>query len=94
MNTSRELPRYRCHKEVWALKIKAVEIKPDGMAILTPCDQRYEAFLVEKEYVDKHKPVADGYFVVYQDGYKSWSPAGPFESGYKGISDSAKEITD
>jgi hypothetical protein len=23
---ARELPRYKCHKEVWALKIKAIEI--------------------------------------------------------------------
>ena len=29
-----------------------------------------------------HSPVG-GYYVRYEDGYESWSPAGAFESGYK-----------
>ena len=27
-------------------------------------------------------PEVGGYYVVYEDGYKSFSPAGAFESGY------------
>lgn len=33
----------------------------------------------------KHKPVAGGYFVVYEDGYESFSPAKAFEEGYTRI---------
>lgn len=32
---------------------------------------------------DEHDPEEDGYFVRYQDGYESWSPAEPFEKAYK-----------
>lgn len=30
---------------------------------------------------DKHQPEVGGYFVLYPDGYTSYSPATPFESG-------------
>jgi hypothetical protein len=32
--------------------------------------------------LDKHKPEVGGYYVVYKEGYKSFSPAGAFEEGY------------
>ena len=37
---------------------------------------------VSRQYAVKHDPRAGGYFVVYEDGYESWSPAGVFEAGY------------
>ena len=37
MNVSREMPKYECHKKVWALKIEAIEFEAnsaeDGTAI-------------------------------------------------------------
>lgn len=30
----------------------------------------------------KHKPEVGGYYVVYKDGYKSFSPAAAFDEGY------------
>jgi len=82
-----ELPRYRCHKEVWALKIDTLKPRTpdDGTLLLTPDDQRYAAFILDAEYVSKHKPQAGGYYVVYKDGYKSFSPAQAFEEGYTKI---------
>lgn len=88
MTVSVEMPRYRCHKEVWALKIKSVV--PDGSAprgaegscILTPEDEGYAPFRVDADYCLKHNPRAGGYYVVYADGYKSFSPAKAFEDGY------------
>jgi hypothetical protein len=82
-----EMPRYKCHKEVWALKIAGVHVdhpscKEDGAALLTPTDTTYAPFLVSSDYVETHKPQVGGYYVVYKDGYKSYSPAAPFESGY------------
>ena len=38
---------------------------------------------VFKEFMDKHSPQVGGYYVVYKDGYKSYSPAQAFEEGYK-----------
>ena len=88
MNASREMPKYVCHKKVWALKIKAVAQGtqptdlPGGSWMLHPADDGYGPLEVSHEWYAKHKPEAGGYFVVYDDGYKSYSPAAAFESGY------------
>jgi hypothetical protein len=79
-----EMPRYKCHKQVWALKI--ADLKPrhpdDGTLLLTPANAAYAPFVLDAEYVQKHKPQEGGYYVVYDDGYKSFSPAKAFEDGY------------
>lgn len=84
MNAEREMPKYKCHKEVWALKIRMVKQQDphDGSAFLEIEGDGYAPILVDKEYMDKHKPEAGGYYVVYKDGYKSFSPALAFDDGY------------
>jgi hypothetical protein len=82
-----EMPKYSCHKQVWALKIKMIGIAPDGSGLITPEDGRYAAFEVSAEYMKKHTPVYGGYYVAYEDGYKSFSPAAAFEAGYAKLSD-------
>lgn len=57
----------------------------DGSAMITPEEEGYAPFKVDFEYMRKHKPQVGGYFVQYEDGYKSFSPAEPFESGYTRI---------
>lgn len=76
----RELPKYKCHKEVWALKIKSIE--RDAVTKITFDDPEYAPILVSYDYDQKHNPEPGGYYVVYGDGYKSFSPADTFESGY------------
>lgn len=89
ISASREMPRYLCHKKVWALKIAAIEYprrdpdqESDGSALIVPSEDGYAPFAVDGQYMGKHKPKAGGYYVVYDDGYKSFSPAEAFESGY------------
>ena len=92
MNASREMPKYECHKKVWALKIAGIardsdtareeQRETDGSAMITPAGDGYAPFKVDAIYMHKHKPEVGGYYVVYEDGYKSFSPAGAFESGY------------
>jgi hypothetical protein len=83
ITTGREMPKYKCHKEVWALKIKSIVFHPDlGDATIFPEDENYNSFTVDPEYVNKHKPKEGGYYVVYKGGYQSWSPAIEFEEGY------------
>lgn len=77
----RELPRYKSHKEVWALKIARVDHHVEG-GTLFPEDQSYEKIHVDHNYMAKHEPTAGGYYVAYKDGYKSFSPAEAFEEGY------------
>ena len=79
---TRELPRYRSHKEVWALKIDSITPLDDGSATIVPLDHTYEPMSVSEEYMRKHQPRVGGYWVLYADGYQSWSPAEAFEEGY------------
>lgn len=86
--TAAQMPRYKCHKEVFALKIAKIwqhgrtpELDSAG-ATITPEDPGYGPFEVDFEYWSKHKPQVGGYYVVYDDGYESFSPAKAFEEGY------------
>ena len=91
-----EMPRYTCHKKVHALKIKGIvrdseeaqkeNRETDGSAIINPEGDAYGPFVVDAAYLKKHDPQVGGYYVVYDGGYKSFSPAEAFESGYTLIS--------
>ena len=83
MTSNSELPKYRCHKEVWAFKIEEIvyneDSNNDDMIVF---GVNSEAVDVDREYMHKHKPQEGGYFVLYKGGYRSYSPADAFESGY------------
>lgn len=76
-----ELPRYQCHKKVWALKIAGISFEGE----LAFEAKAYSPILMSQEWLDKHNPEVGGYYVVYADGYKSFSPAEAFEEGYTKI---------
>jgi hypothetical protein len=88
---SAEMPKYRSHKTVSALRIAELrspggpQDETDGSLVMVPDDPRYGAVLLDAAYVKKHQPKVGGYYVVYADGYKSWSPAEAFEEGYTRI---------
>lgn len=92
MSDQMEMPKYNCHKQVHALKIKMVGIGDDGSGLITPANPNYSAFEVSKEFMDKHSPKHGGYYVVYKDGYKSFSPADAFDAGYTLDTDSPCSI--
>lgn len=95
MTTEREMPKYQSHKQVHALQIELIvpdeEVaaresrETDGGAWIYPADEGYAPFKVNRAYVEKHYPKAGGYYVVYADGYESWSPREAFEQGYTRI---------
>lgn len=79
----REMPRYRCFKTVWALKIRAVEVWNGDSVLLHIEDAGYDSVTVSTEWFNKNQPVKGGYFVAYpDDGYTSFSPQEAFERGY------------
>lgn len=82
-----EMPRYKCHKQVWALKIAAIEIGEDKSAIIAPSDLNYAPFTTKPGWAERWKGSEGdlGYYVVYDDGYASWSPTKAFEEGYTRI---------
>lgn len=76
-----ELPRYECHKEVWALPISEIKVRLTGdFTLIFPGP--YAPIVVDVEWFVKHKPVAGGFYVVYKDGYVSFSPRDAFMDGY------------
>lgn len=97
----KQMPFYRCHKDVQALKIREVikHAHPDPHADdaafeaspafqgahLFPVEEGFSPIPVDADWYRKHNPVAGGYYVVYKDGYASFSPAGAFEDGYTRI---------
>ncbi|AWC94565.1 hypothetical protein ACV8DN_003322 [Morganella morganii] len=90
MTNPMQMPEYQCHKRVRALKIKRIDYgyrdadkgNPSWVCEIVPEDDNYPAIEVSAEYVKKHNPQAGGYYVVYENGYTSFSPADVFESGY------------
>ena len=86
-----ELPRYRSHKNVSAVKILEIrstatlEQASDGSAYLVPTEEGYGRILVTREFMLRHEPEVGGYYVQYEDGYESYSPAKAFEDGYTRI---------
>lgn len=99
MNNYDELPLYQCHKRVRAAKIKLIVPSP---SIFDPADvAQVGGFIfpeapdgvvphpieVSAAYLAKHEPQVGGYFVRYEDGYESFSPAEAFEGGYTRCAD-------
>jgi hypothetical protein len=99
--TAETMPKYKCHKVVAALKIKQVtrhahedpayndrtfeaSAKFKG-GFLHFEDERFIPLAVDADWYRKHAPMPGNYFVVYDDGYTSCSPANAFESGYTKI---------
>jgi len=69
------LPRWQSHKKVWADRI----IRIYGGLWFLDCGGHVQ---VTPDLVARGSPVVGDYFVQYDDGYKSWSPAKAFEEGY------------
>lgn len=85
------LPLWQSHKKVRAVKIESlVDLSSQGKPsryLLTPVNKAVPPFEVDRIYVHKHGPQPGWYYVVYEDGYKSASPAEAFEAGYTLIRD-------
>ncbi len=81
MNAQVELPQYKCHKVVRAAKITELRANgTDGPDLVLGEIGGVVSML--PDWHEKHKPHVGGYYVLYEDGYKSFSPAEAFEGGY------------
>lgn len=82
-----EMPKYKSHKTIWALKIAAIEFDRDGSAKIAPSDKGYATVNTKPDFRSRFKGSDTdlGYYVVYSDGYQSWSPTKAFEEGYTRI---------
>ena len=85
--TKVELPLYQSHKRVRAAKITEIEShESDGRGSHTMIFGEIDGSkFLSDEWKDRFKPEVGGYYVVYDDGYSSFSPAKAFEEGYSRI---------
>ncbi len=84
------IPRYKCHKEVQALKIKRITHEYNENISYNSYYLEFEeacvpGITVTDIWYEHHKPEIGGYYVIYKDGYSSYSPAKAFEEGYTRI---------
>lgn len=86
------MKRYQCTKQVSAVKLAdVIQGSEAGFGLLIPENMVTAAPIkVEGAWIIKHSPSQQpdgsyGYYVVYDDGYTSWSPSKAFEEGYTEI---------
>lgn len=82
-----EMPKYKCHKVVHALKIAGIDNHASESAIIYPSDSKYAPVTTDIGWMARFKGGDDdlGYYVVYEDGFTSWSPTKAFEEGYSNV---------
>lgn len=88
MNAATEMPRYRCHKTVWALEIDTIQwdiTTQKGGWIVTPLDRGYGNITLPPEVFSRYTPSAGDFIVQYDDSYWSVSPRKTFIEGYTPI---------
>jgi hypothetical protein len=78
-----QLPRWRSHKTVWAAKITEVDSTEAGARrwLLDGGDHVDPTPQLQSRIPAGTDPIG-GYYVRYEDGFESWSPAAAFEGGY------------
>lgn len=86
------LPRWQCHKQVYADRIVGIALLTELEAAqqrLEPGLSRYRWILqcgltivVTEALIARGRPQVHDYYVLYDDNYESWSPAKAFEEGY------------
>lgn len=88
------LPRWKSIKTVHAVRLSAItRVAGHNSFVLNPVGSLYPTIGVDEsndddgfllrlaQAIEKH-PADPGYFVLYPDGYRSWSPTEAFEAGY------------
>ena len=88
-----QLPQWRSHKKVWGDKIVGDQTDLEGFPADGKCWLLACGVVVMVNDALKNRggdtPVG-GYYVRYEDGYESWSPAQAFEEGYTRILGAAR----
>ena len=78
-----ELPLYKSHKKVEAFKIKEITDGESSDGVFAMLRGQGCVVKVDAEYLKRCTELCvGGYYVKYEEGYESWSPAEPFENGY------------
>lgn len=79
------LQQWKCHKVVQAGKISLMAADQEKGVLMIHAQPSNMPFSVPLDFLQRHSPEIGGYFVVYEDGYLSYSPADAFELGYRHV---------
>ncbi len=79
------MKQYRCHKVVEAEKVVGVEMHHDAYMARLVLENGALVRAPDNVFRANTQNPIGGYFVRYEDGYTSWSPAEAFERGYAEI---------
>ena len=84
MSDIKALPQYRSHKIVGALRIQEILVHDDYAATIIPADEGFDTFVTEEGWANRYRGNSEdlGVYVVYEDGFTSWSPTKAFDEGY------------
>lgn len=78
------LARWKSHKVVSAGKVLSVNLTDMQLGVENDAGGIDLVYFTET-LVSRSIPQLGDYYVVYEDGYASWSPAKAFEEGYSQI---------
>ena len=59
MSTNREMPKYECHKKVWALKIAGIVGDQHGWVYFQPAEEGYDKVPMSPEYESTWRAIED-----------------------------------
>jgi hypothetical protein len=83
MTDTSNMPRYVSHKKVHALEISAVAPEPEVRTFrLSFAEPGFADVIPDAGMFSRYMPVKGDFYVVYEDGYKSFSPRKAFLDGY------------
>lgn len=86
------LPVYQSHKKVRAGEILFMAKDEASGVLYLHLDRITNIVQVNIGYLSKHNPEVGGYYVLYEDGYESYSPASAFNSGYIHVGDGSTAV--
>lgn len=90
MTSTSKMQRYECHKKVWALEVKRVgnyRTGDDDRVVRDVTFTNGETRTLWDKIFLRYVPDAGDFYVVYEDGYESFSPRKAFLEGYKPVDD-------
>ena len=79
------LPLYKCKKIVKAGKILQVRENKLAVKVESSTAEKFTWITPSEDYFELQKHIKDlvgGIYVIYEEGYDSWSPDKTFEKGY------------
>jgi hypothetical protein len=89
-----EMPRYKCHKQVWALQIASVSHNTTTIwRRLAFVEKGHAPLVVDGSLFSRYTPEPGDYYVVYADGYDElgarwyviFSPKKAFEEVWENV---------